>query len=135
MEFFEGKLSEVKSGDIQRLNEYIQKQNQLVLASENDESRISVVNCLHDSTLEKTYIMSYLSSNKIQNILTNSRVEVLFHDDKSMLIITGEARLIDSLEKKEQMFEPWMNMYLKEGYKDKEYALVEIVPIKIRYFI
>ena len=133
MLFFDDTLNNLEAENVRFINEFIEKNSTMTLATKGDSDvRIAIINKLVVSDLNEVYFMSNLSSNKVQNILENGNVELLFYNDNQVVVISGQAELVESLAKKQELYEEWMDMHLNDGYQDKEYALVKVTTCKVR---
>ena len=75
-------------------------------------------------------------STKIQDITSNNRVNVAYAkpDDALYLSVTGLATLVDDMEKKKELWNPFVKAWFPDGIDDPELVLLKVMPERAEYW-
>jgi general stress protein 26 len=73
---------------------------------------------------------------KVQNIVKNNRVNVAYAkpDDALYVSVTGVATVVDDMEKKRTLWNPFVKAWFPDGLDDPDLVLLKISPERAEYW-
>jgi general stress protein 26 len=75
-------------------------------------------------------------SEKISHIARDNRVNVAYSkpDDALYLSVTGQAEVVDEMDKKKELWNPFVKAWFPDGLDDPELVLLKITPERAEYW-
>lgn len=136
--FYTGEISGMSEEQVKLAEKLMTSLEYGIIATNNPETgaRLSALNNLAGQTLGTLHFGTDASSQKVKNIQSDARCEVMYTNAAGgQMMLAGKAEIYTDEETKKAYWQDWMNDYEPEGPKGNGVCIVRFKPESIRVMI
>ncbi|MCC8018846.1 MAG: pyridoxamine 5'-phosphate oxidase family protein [Rikenellaceae bacterium] len=130
---YSGQVDRMTDEQIDKALRFINKCRYCILGTVNSEDgvHLSILTTQEKQELKELWYITRTSTQKVVDIRTNPRCEVLYTDNDNQITINGTAEIVTEPILKKMMSNIWVKKYIPEGPESDEMSLIKFTPEKI----